>query len=298
MANLRDIRRRIKSVKNTAQITKAMQLVAASKMKKAQDQAMSGRPYADLLNKVLVNLKEQTSEADHPLLQEHEGDRELVVLVTTDKGLCGGLNTNLIRLVSEKEEGNTTFVTIGSKGRQHLARVKKDLLADFTVDDPVAFAETKQVSEFIMEKFLSGEYARVKVGFTNFINTMSQEPMFETLLPIRPIDLGRDSSFVGVGREPDPVDVNPGPEYGGYIFEPSASAVLESVVPQYVNYQLYQMVLESRASEHSARMVAMKAATDNAEDMIKDLTLVYNKQRQAAITSELLEITTAMRALE
>ncbi|MEC5126549.1 ATP synthase F1 subunit gamma [Verrucomicrobiales bacterium BCK34] len=298
MANLRDIRRRIKSVKNTAQITKAMQLVAASKMKKAQDQAMSGRPYADLLNKVLVNLKEQTSEEDHPLLKEREGDRELVVLVTTDKGLCGALNTNLLRLISEREEGKTTYVTIGSKGRQYLARTKRDLLADFSVVDPVAFAETKQVSEFLVEKFLSGDYDRVKIGFTNFINTMSQEPMLETLLPIRPIDLGRDSSFVGVGREPEAVDVNPGPEYGGYIFEPNAKGVLESIVPQYVNYQLYQMVLESRASEHSARMVAMKAATDNAEDMIKDLTLVYNKQRQAAITAELLEITTAMRALE
>ncbi|MDF1737788.1 MAG: ATP synthase F1 subunit gamma [Verrucomicrobiales bacterium] len=298
MANLRDIRRRIKSVKNTAQITKAMQLVAASKMKKAQDQAMSGRPYADLLNKVLVNLKEQTSEEDHPLLKEREGDRELVVLVTTDKGLCGALNTNLLRLISEREEGKTTYVTIGSKGRQYLARTKRDLLADFTVVDPVAFAETKQVSEFLIEKFLSGDFDRVKIGFTNFINTMSQEPMLETLLPIRPIDLGRDSSFVGVGRDPEAVDVNPGPEYGGYIFEPNANGVLESIVPQYVNYQLYQMVLESRASEHSARMVAMKAATDNAEDMIKDLTLVYNKQRQAAITAELLEITTAMRALE
>jgi len=298
MANLRDIRRRIKSVKNTAQITKAMQLVAASKMKKAQDQAVSGRPYADLLNKVLVNLKEQATEDDHPLLKEREGDRDLVILVTTDRGLCGALNTNLLRLVSEHEEGNTTYVTIGSKGRQHIARVNKELLADFTVADPVTFAETKQVSEFLIEKFLSGEYDRVKVGFTNFINTMSQESMLETLLPIRPIDLGRDSSFVGVGREPEPVDVNTGPEYGGYIFEPNANAVLNTIVPQYVNYQLYQMMLESRASEHSARMVAMKAATDNAEDMIKDLTLVYNKQRQAAITSELLEITTAMRALE
>tara|TARA_R110002096_G_scaffold393627_4_gene588660 strand:- start:933 stop:1835 length:903 start_codon:yes stop_codon:yes gene_type:complete len=300
MANLRDIRRRIKSVKNTAQITKAMQLVAASKMKKAQDQAMAGRPYADLLNDVLVNLKEQTTEDDHPLLQESEGDKELVIVVSTDKGLCGGLNTNLLRMVTEELPDNAVFVTVGRKGKQFLARSKRELLADFQIEDPVSFLEAKQISEFAMEKFLSGEFARVKVAFTNFINTMSQDAMVETLLPISPIDLGRDKDFVGVGREMEDTDVTAdlGPGYGGYIFEPSPSAVLESTVPQYVSYQLYQMILESRASEHSARMVAMKSATDNANDMIKDLTLDYNKQRQAAITSELLEITTAMRALE
>ncbi len=302
MANLRDIRRRIKSVKNTAQITKAMQLVAASKMKKAQDQAMAGRPYADLLNDVLVNLKEQTNEEDHPLLKENEGDKELVILVSTDKGLCGGLNTNLFRIVSENSPENVDYVTVGRKGAQFLARSKKELLADFKIDDPVPFLESKQISEFATEKFLSGEYARVRVAFTNFVNTMTQEPMIETLLPISPIDLGRDKDFVGMGpgHEPGASDLpeDPHAEYGGYIFEPSPSAVLDTTVPQYVNYQLYQMILESRASEHSARMVAMKAATDNANDMIKDLTLDYNKQRQAAITAELLEITTAMRALE
>src|SRR6056297_2322481 len=137
MANLRDIRRRIKSVKNTAQITKAMQLVAASKMKKAQDQATSGRSYADLLNKVLVNLKEQTNEEDHPLLQEREGERELIILITTDKGLCGPLNTNLLRMAYEKASPDATFVTIGRKGAQSVARMKKELLADFEVKDPV-----------------------------------------------------------------------------------------------------------------------------------------------------------------
>lgn len=296
MANLRDIRRRIKSVKNTAQITKAMQLVAASKMKKAQDQAISGRPYADLLNKVLVNLKEQTSEEDHPLLQEREGGRELVILVTSDKGLCGPLNTNLLRLILEKVSPDATFITVGNKGRQALMRTKREVLADFAVKDPVNFSETKPISTFAIERFLAGEFDRVLVAFTNFINTISQVPMVETLLPIRPIDLGRDSEFAGVGIE---VASTAGTApYGGYIFEPSPRGVLEAAVPQYVNNQLYQMILESRASEHSSRMVAMKAATDNAKQMIKDLTLDYNKQRQASITSELLEITTAMRALE
>ena len=303
MANLRDIRRRIKSVKNTAQITKAMQLVAASKMKKAQDQAMAGRPYADLLNDVLVNLKEQTNEEDHPLLKENKGDKELIILISTDKGLCGGLNTNLFRVVTENSPENVDYVTIGRKGAQFLARSKKELLADFKVDDPVPFLESKQISEFATDKFLSGEYARVRVAFTNFVNTMTQEPMIETLLPISPIDLGTEKDYMKdmgpghVAGQPDLAE-DPHAEYGGYIFEPSPAAVLDTTVPQYVNYQLYQMILESRASEHSARMVAMKAATDNANDMIKDLTLDYNKQRQAAITAELLEITTAMRALE
>jgi len=300
MANLRDIRRRIRSVKNTAQITKAMQLVAASKMKKAQDQAVSGRAYADLMNKVLVNLKEQCDEESHPLLQEGKGDKELVLLVTTDKGLCAGLNTNLLRLVMNESSPRSTYVTVGAKGRKAIARVSRDLLADFRVNDPVPFAECKRVSQYLVEQFLTGEVKSVKVGFTNFINTMRQEPMFETLLPIRAIDLGRDKGFVGVGRKNESAEVAPSnvANYGGYIFEPNAKEVLETIVPRYVDYQVYQMILESRASEHSARMVAMKGATDNAKQMVKDLTLEYNKARQASITAELLEITTAMKALE
>jgi F-type H+-transporting ATPase subunit gamma len=296
MANLRDIRRRIKSVKNTAQITKAMQLVAASKMKKAQDQATSGRSYADLLNRVLNNLNEQTSAEDHPLLRKQEGGADLVILVTTDKWLCGPLNTNLLRLVMEQVQKDAVFITIGNKGRQAMVRQKRQILADFTVKDPVSFSETKLVSDFVMERFLSGDFNRVRVAFTNFVNTIKQVPHLETLLPISPIELGKKRSFEDADGES--ASAKDGPEYGGYLFEPSARDVLDTVVPQYVGYQLFQMILESRASEHSARMVAMKAATDNAKQMIKDLTLDYNKQRQAAITSELLEITTAMRALE
>ena len=299
MPSTRDIRRRIKSVKNTAQITKAMELVAASKMKKAQDQATAGRAYADLMNKVLVNLKDQTEEGAHPLLEERKGDKELMLVITTDKGLCGGLNTNVLREVTGNSGENTSFVTVGSKGKQFLARGKRDLTADFHVKDPVAFAETKLVSNYIMEQFLEGTYDKVTVAFTNFINTIKQEPMVETLLPVRPIDLGRDKDFIGMGKEvPQKTLEGHGPGPAGYIFEPTPEAVLDVIVPNYVNYQVYQMVLENRASEHSARMVAMKSATDNANDLIKDLTLAYNKQRQAAITAELLEITTAMKALE
>ena len=267
-------------------------------MKKAQDQATAGRPYADLMNKVLVNLKDQTEEDLHPLLKEHEGGKELMLVVTTDKGLCGGLNTNLLRMVTEKSSAETTFVTVGRKGKNSLARLGRDLLADFHVHDPVHFNETKLVSEFLVDQFLNGGYSKVSVAFTNFVNTITQHPMVETLLPIRPIDLGRDKDFIGMGKD-EPVELaGNGIGPAGYIFEPTPEVVLDTVVPLYLNYQVYQILLESRASEHSARMVAMKSATDNANELIADLTLAYNKQRQAAITAELLEITTAMKALE
>jgi F-type H+-transporting ATPase subunit gamma len=295
MATTRDIRRRIKSVKSTAQITKAMQLVAASKMKKAQDQALSGRHYAELMNKVLVNLQEQADDDSHALLEERGEGKELVILVSTDKGLCGGLNTNLLKAVFS-EHPNASYVTVGSKGRQAVARMKGDLLADFHVTDPVDFAQVKTVSHFVREKFLEGEFSKVTVAFTNFVNTLSQVPCVETLLPVSPVTLGKAKGYEGVGAESD-ADAGEVPD-AGYEFEPNASAVLDSIVPQYVDYQIYQMVLESRASEHSARMVAMKSATDNAEQLIKDLSLEYNKLRQAAITNELLEITTASLALE
>ena len=215
------------------------------------------------------------------------------MLVSTDKGLCGGLNTNLLKAVF-RERSERVLRDGGSKGRQAVARMKGDLLADFHVTDPVDFAEAKTVSHFVSEKFLEGEFAQVTVAFTNFVNTLSQVPCVETLLPVSPVDLGKDKDYEGVGTESE-ADAGEVP-MRGYDFEPNASAVFDSIVPQYVNYQIYQMVLESRASEHSARMVAMKSATDNAEQLIKDLTLEYNKLRQAAITNELLEITTAMKA--
>ncbi|NOX99633.1 MAG: ATP synthase F1 subunit gamma [Verrucomicrobia bacterium] len=300
MANTQDIRRRIKSVSNTAQITNAMQLVAASKMKKAQDFATSGRPFAEVLNSVLVNLKANTEDEAHPLLEEREGNKTLVVVITTDKGLCGGLNTNLLRKVDHEGDDETAYVTVGRKGRQALARLKKNLVADFEVSDPAEFAEAKLVAKFVMDKFLEGEYDRVQVAFTRFVSTLSQEPAIETLLPIRSIDLGVDKGSLVTEAESVSVEADKTEDVGGddYIFEPDPATVLDSVVPYYVNFTVFQMMQESRASEHSARMVAMKSATDNANDMIKDLKLEYNKIRQAAITTELLDITTAMKALD
>jgi len=292
MPSTRDIRRRIKSVKNTAQITKAMQLVAAAKMKKAQDQASNGRAYAEMLNKILVNLKEHAEEGIHPFFSAGKGEKTLVLLIASDKGLCGALNTNLFKkLVTTQIEGEVEYVTVGKKAVQAINRLRRTLLADFPIKDPAKFAEVRAVSRFIQEKYLTGEYKQVLVVFNNFINTVTVVPSVEQLLPVNPVTLGGKRDF---GQDTS-APAGPSLEYK---FEPSAQVVFETVLPQYVNDTVYQMLLESRASEHSSRMVAMKNATDNAKQMIKDLSLEYNKLRQAAITNELLEITTAKMALE
>ncbi len=288
MANLRDIRRRIKSVKGTAQITKAMQLVAAAKMKKAQDQAVAGRSYAKKLMGVLANLQASAKQTNNPLLQEKDGDKELVLIVTADKGLCGGLNANLQKRIFAEAKDNQEFAIVGKKGVDMLRRLSKQqgeeltILDKFEVNDPVPFEKARPIASFLTEKFLSEEYSAIKVIYTKFNNTMSQEPSMVTLLPIQSEDLSGEE-----GNASEETD---------YTFEPNAEEVLEQLLPLYVNFNVYQLIVESRASEHSARMVAMKAATDNANQLTDDLTLEYNKARQAAITAELLEITTAQMA--
>lgn len=285
MANTQDIRRRIKSIRNTAQITKAMQMVAASKMRKAQAHALAGRPYAALMNTVLVSLQHRSDPKFHPLLQVREVKKELVIVISTDKGLAGALNTNLLREAARFDAGTTGYVVAGRKARQFLARTKRELLADFELKDAPAFIETKPIANFVIEKFLAGDVDKVSVLFTHFINTINQRPTVRTLLPISPFDLPQADKLA----VSDPLL--------GYIFEPTAERVLEAMLPYYLQYQIFQMVLDARASEHSARMVAMKNATDNAKQFIKDLTLEYNKMRQASITTELLEIATAQMAL-
>src|SRR5215212_8755114 len=199
MPSTRDIRRRIKSVKNTAQITKAMQLVAAAKMKKAQDQATNGRPYAELLNKVLVSLREGVEEGVHPFLSEGRGGTTLVVVIATDKGLCGALNTNLFKkIIAAHIEGETEFVTIGRKAAQGLSRLKRKLVADFSIKDPARFSELRPVGNFVQEKFLTGAYSKVLVAFNNFINTVTTVPTVEQLLPVNPVTLGGKRDFEGM----------------------------------------------------------------------------------------------------
>jgi F-type H+-transporting ATPase subunit gamma len=288
MANLRDIRRRIKSVKSTAQITRAMQLVAAAKMKKAQDQATAGRDYSLHLNGVLSDIRQNFGDATHPLLEKREGGRELVLVISTDKGLCGALNTNLGRLMRSTVSPDAHFVTVGRKLRIQTEKLGKKILADFTVKDPVPFSEVRPIAKFLTKQFLDGNYDKISIAFTRFINTLRQEPEVITLLPVEPPVRGT-AAEAGIASSHSADD---------FLFEPSPAGVLDAILPLYINFQVFQALLEARASEHSARMVAMKSATDNAKKFIKELTLEYNKVRQAAITSELLEITTAMKAME
>jgi len=291
MPSTRDIRRRIKSVKNTAQITKAMQMVASSKMRKAQLAALAGRPYADLMNTILAQVSGNAGDFTHPLMEKREGTKRAVILISSDKGLCGALNSNLTREAVKFDKDTTVFVCAGKKGAQFISRTKRKLAAEFTYKDAPLFAEARAISRFVQEMFLKGEVDTVDVLYTNFISTLNQKPEVQPLLPIGEIK-GLQSGVTGeessIALEKSAVE---------YLFEPGADAVLGSLLPHYLNFQVYQFLLEAKASEHSSRMVAMKNATDNAKQLIKDLTLEYNKLRQANITKELLEITTAQMAL-
>ena len=290
-ANTRDIRRRIKSVKNTSQITKAMQMVAAAKMRKAQQVALAGRAYAELLSQVLKSVSAGAEEGAHELLKAREVRKELVIVISPDKGLCGALNTKLFREVARFDPARCVFVAAGRKATQFLVRTGRQLIAEFDLRDNPSFLETKNIGRFAMEKFMSGDVDRVSVAFTDFINTLSQVPKVRPILPVSSLEV---TAGIGGAQETAKVVSEDTTQYS---FEPNVGDVLGAVLPHHVYFQVYQMVLDARASEHSARMVAMKSATDNARQLIKDLTLEYNKVRQASITTELLEITTAQLAL-
>ena len=292
MPSTRDIRRRIKSIKNTAQITKAMQMVAASKMRRAQDAAMAGRPYAELMNRMLAEVTATATDFQHPLLEKRTNTKKrAVILVSTDKGLCGGLNTNLLRDAAQLDKENSIFICAGRKGAQFVGRTRRELTAELSYADVPEFSDARTIAKFAVDLYSEGTVDAVDVLFTNFISTINQKPELRQLLPIGEIK-GVEDSVTGE-NEGRNLEAS-GQEF---LFEPDASEVLSSLLPHYINYQLFQILLESKASEHSSRMVAMKNATDNANQIIKDLTLEYNKIRQASITSELLEITTAQMAL-
>ena len=291
MPSTRDIRRRIKSVKNTAQITKAMQMVAAAKMRKAQQSALAGRPYAALMNEVLAAVAAHTGDFTHPLMETREGKKVGIIIVSTDKGLCGALNSNLMREASKFDKNTTVFICAGRKGSQFIARTKRNLAAEFTYKDSPMFSEARAISKFGQDLFLKGEVDRVDVLYTNFISTLNQKPEVRPLLPVG--ELSAVSAHVHGEKSAEEWKAS-GLEY---LFEPAPDQVLAALIPHYINFQVYQFLLEAKASEHSSRMVAMKNATDNAKQLIKDMTLEYNKLRQANITKELLEITSAAMAM-
>jgi F-type H+-transporting ATPase subunit gamma len=286
MASLRDIRRRIKSVKNTRQITKALELVAASKMKKAQQAALAGRAYASLMAEMLAAVSGRVEESHHPFLERREVKVRGIILVTSDMGLAGALNANLFKLVVDEVKGPAKFAVIGRKGAQFIARTKRNLLADFTVSDRAHFNEVKVVAEFMVKQYLEGAVDTLEIFYPHFKNTLVQVATALPLLPLHSLqevvaDLRKDA---GETTKADDREI---------LFEPDAQTVLESLLPLYVNREIYQHVLDAKASEHSSRMVAMKTAKDNATKLIGDLSLEYNKARQAGITQEILEIAAA-----
>jgi F-type H+-transporting ATPase subunit gamma len=293
MPSTRDLRRRIKSVKNTSQITRAMQMVAASKMRKAQQAALSGRPYAEMMNDVLSQVTSKLGEFSHPLMEARPVKKKAVILVTSDKGLCGGLNSNLLREISKIDPNrDTLFITAGRKGSQFIARTRRELSAEFQYSDVPAFSEARALSKFAISLYEEGKVDQVDIAFTNFVNTLVQKP---TVFPFLPV--GEFRSFTGDVKGEEIGSALHADSLVEYKFEPSPATVMGSLIPHYLNFLAYQSLLEAKASEHSARMVAMKSATDNAKQLIKDLTLEFNKVRQASITQEILEIATAALAV-
>lgn len=286
MPNTRDIRNRIRGVKNTQKITRAMQMVAASKMKRAQNRALEGRPYARQMARMLASLTDKVEDFEHPFFEKREVHKRGVLFISTDRGLCGALNANLFREVAQLDRQSTSFVTIGSKGRQFITRTGRDLLADFTISEEADFKELRPVVELLMEEFKKGTIDTIEVLYSRFKNTLVQEPV---LIPFIPLTNLRD--YVRKQAEEEGIDL--AQDERDFLFEPDPATILNALLDRFIKREIYQMLLDARASEQSARMVAMKAATDNAKKLTDDLTLQYNKARQASITQEILEITAA-----
>ncbi len=291
MPSTKAIRTRIKAVKNTAQITRAMQLVAASKMKRAQDSALAGRSYAVLLAEILASLIDHASNLKHPLLENREVTTRGILVISTDKGLCGPLNANLFKqIIGIKDKA--AYVSIGRKASQFLSRTKRELLADFPLSDHVQFSEIRAVVEFMIKAYLDKRIDTIEVLYTRYVNTLVQEAQVLQLAPMKALghELEELKKRLKVELAEDTSDERE------MIFEPSAVDILNELPALFIKQIIYQVSLEAKASEHSARMVAMKAATDNAKNLVDDLSLEYNKARQAAITQEILELASAASA--
>jgi F-type H+-transporting ATPase subunit gamma len=282
MASPRDLRRRIKSISGTAQITKAMQMVAASKMRKAQQAALAAAPFARRLYRMQRTATTRVRGFAHPLLEVREVRKRAVILVAADKGLCGALNTNVFRQASRLDTKTTAFITAGRKAAQFVARSGRELIAEFAYGDSPTYPEARAIAAFARDLFLKGDVDEVVIVTARFVNTLTQEPVTMEYLPIGEIKglkvLGADSEEALAA---DPTEV---------VFEPNTETVLKYMLEQYLNIYLYYVLLNAKASEQSARMVSMKNATDSADTLIDELTLAYNKIRQNNITKELLEI--------
>ena len=290
---MREIRTRIRAIKNTAQITRAMELVASSKMKKAQDSALGSRVYAYELANLLHALTKQVSwsSVQHPFLQERSVQHRGVLLITPDKGLCGSLNQNLIKAALQLPN-TTRFVVMGQKGMQFLSRVQKDVLGHFNCPDVITFKQVQTLVHFLVDAYQSKKIDTVEVLFPRFKNTLVQEAVIRRLLPMTDFEteLSHLYDWMGIDKTKLKVDEL------DFILEPDGKTILEHLPLLFLKKTLYQILLEAKASEHSARMVAMKGATDNAESLMQDLQLEYNKARQTGITQEIVEITASQNA--
>jgi F-type H+-transporting ATPase subunit gamma len=282
MLSPRELRRRIKSITSTSQITRAMQMVAASKMRKAQQITLMTRPFAQLLYRIQRHATTHSSEFTHPLLEVREVRKRAVILIGTDKGLCGGLNTSLFREAARFDPATTVFITAGKRQSQFIARTHRQLAAEFTFTDSPRFDEARPIANFARDLFLKAEVDEVKIVSTLFINTLTQKPRVTEFLPIGAI---KGIKIPGMESEADLAS-----DATGILFEPDPETVLSFLLGHYLNIFIYRVLLEAKASEQSARMVAMKNATDSASGLTEDLTLEYNKLRQGNITKELLEI--------
>jgi len=293
MATLREVSRRIASVRNIAQITRAMQMVAASRMKRAQDAILAARPYSDELRDALARVAAAVDAEVDPLLARRPVRRVGLIVVSTDRGLVGSLNANAVRAVlrhvTDAASGGdagvaveVTAITVGRKGRDALRRAGVPIAAHFAqFGDRPAFADVTPIARLVTEDFLAGTYDRIEIAYSAFINTLSQRPEVRTLLPVERPEMGEAETETN----------------DEYLFEPSPQAVLSRLLPHFVAIDIYRAVLENRASEQSAQMIAMRSATDNANELIGELTLVYNKTRQANITREMTEIASGAEAL-
>jgi F-type H+-transporting ATPase subunit gamma len=282
MHSPRDLRRRIRSVSSTAQITNAMQMVAASKMRKAQEAALAMRPFVRLLYRIQREATTHLGEFSHPLLEVRKVRKRAVILIAADKGLCGALNSNLFRIAAQFDPQSTLFITAGRKAAQFVAVTRRQLAAEFAYADEPRFPEARAIASLASDLFLKKEVDEVKVVATRFVNTLTQEPVCTEFLPVGEI---KGLKIPGIKLEEELAA-----DTAETLFEPSPEAVLSYLLPRYLNIYIYHVLLNAKASEQSARMVSMKNATDNAEGLIKDLTLEYNKLRQGNITKELLEI--------
>lgn len=284
MANIRTIRRRTRGVQNIAKITKAMEMIAASKMKRAQERGLAGRPYAEKIRQVIADLAAlpETGGALHPLLQRRPVANIVIVHITPDRGLCGGLNTNLNRLTASFILGQTvpvTLITVGRKGLDFMRRYRRDIIAEFTqLGDRPSLLDTLPISHIIIDGYSRSSVDLVYLAYAQFVSTMLQKPVLQQLLPVEPASI-------------------PMVQNVDYIYEPGPDVVLDELLPRFVEMQVYHTILESVASEQSARMVAMRNATDNANEFIEDLTLLYYKARQESITKEILDIAGGAEAL-